>query len=118
VYASYRPFSTYQKGYVGDDDLVLNKRLIKTLDIMKVILSLLVIISVSAVLSRCAVLLTQRRNAKPGYNLGQIFAIASEGWLNIPIMWRAYGHKKSRSLYLIYGFSLCVACKQTTRKSN
>ncbi|KAI9641766.1 hypothetical protein NHQ30_009623 [Ciborinia camelliae] len=116
VYICYRPFGSRHSYEVTaattEYDFKLNERWLKVFQSLSTICSLFLVIVVSTVLSRAAVLLTQRRNAKPGYTLSQIFAIADESWLSIPVIWKLLTNKNMRSIksgYLFYAFSLCIA---------
>ncbi|THV49846.1 hypothetical protein BGAL_0176g00050 [Botrytis galanthina] len=118
VYTCYKPFgSSYSYEITAATrkyDFKWNEGWLKTFQVLITICSLFVIIVVSTILSRAAVILTQRRNSKPGYTLSQILALADETWLSIPAIWKYLIKKDRKSIksgYLLYAFSLCIVGK-------
>ncbi|KAF5872791.1 uncharacterized protein Bfra_006154 [Botrytis fragariae] len=116
VHICYKPFgSSYSYEITAATrkyDFKWNERWLNTFQVLITICSLFVLIVVSTILSRAAVVFTQRRNSKPGYTLSQIIAIADEIWLSIPAIWKCSIQKDMKLMksgYLLYAFSLCIS---------
>ncbi|KAM0147736.1 hypothetical protein ACHAPG_010396 [Botrytis cinerea] len=116
LHTCYKPFgSNYSYEVTAATrkyDFQSNERWLKAFQVLISICSLFVLIVLSTILSRAAVILTQRQISKPGYTLSQILAIADESWLSIPMLWKCVTRKEMRSIkssYLLYAFSLCIS---------
>ncbi|KAM0311517.1 hypothetical protein ACHAO8_007126 [Botrytis cinerea] len=85
LHTCYKPFgSNYSYEVTAATrkyDFQSNERWLKAFQVLISICSLFVLIVLSTILSRAAVILTQRQISKPGYTLSQILAIADESWL-------------------------------------